>query len=71
MIDQCKIENQKASARQKSLSLLDMASAFIALLLGISLSLFVFLIELIYKRIKDHHKNIQIKQNLPIKPEAK
>ena len=49
------MENQQASARIKPLSLVDMSSAFVILWLGISLSVLVFLIELIYKRIKDHY----------------
>ena len=49
------MENQKASSRQKALSLVDLSSAFVVLGLGISLSILVFLIELIYKRIKDHY----------------
>ena len=49
------MENQQASARIKPLSLVDMSSAFVILGLGISLSVLVFLIELIYKRIKDHY----------------
>ncbi len=49
------MENQGASARQKALSLVDMSSAFVILGLGISLSILVFLIELVYKRINDHY----------------
>ena len=49
------MENQKASSRHKPLALVDMASAFVILGLGISLSVLVFLIELIYKRIKNHY----------------
>ena len=49
------MENQGASARQKALSLVDMSSAFVVLGLGVSLSILVFLIELIYKRINDHY----------------
>ena len=49
------MENQKASSRHKTLSLVDMSSAFVVLGLGISLSILVFLIELIYKRINDHY----------------
>ena len=49
------MENQQATAHVKPLSLVDMSSAFVVLGLGISLSILVFLIELIYKRIKDHY----------------
>jgi len=48
------MENQKASTRQKALSLADMASAFVVLGLGVSLAVLVSLFELIYKRINDH-----------------
>ena len=54
-MDQCLIENQQASSRLKALSLVDMSSAFVVFGLGISLSLLVFLIELIYKRVKGHY----------------
>jgi hypothetical protein len=49
------MENQKASSRQKALSLVDMSSAFVVLSFGFSLAFLVFLIELIYKRINDHY----------------
>ena len=49
------MEYQKASSRHKALSLVDMSSAFVVLGLGISLSILVFLIELVYKRINDHY----------------
>ena len=49
------MENQKASTRQKALSLADMASAFVVLGLGVSLAVLVYLFELIYKRINDHY----------------
>ena len=48
------MNNKKGSARQKALSLVDMSSSFVVFGLGVSLSVFVFLLELIYKRIKDH-----------------
>lgn len=54
-IDQCRMENQGASARQKALSLVDMSSSFVILGLGISLSILVFLMELIYNRINAHY----------------
>ena len=54
-VDQCRLENQKGSARQKSLNLYDMSTAFVILGLGISLAVLVFLLELIYKRIMDHY----------------
>ena len=54
-MDQCLIENQQASSRLKALSLVDMSSAFVVFGLGISLSILVFLIELIYKRVKGHY----------------
>ena len=46
---------QQASSYHKALSLVDMSSAFVVFGLGISLSILVFLIELIYKRINDHY----------------
>ena len=49
------MENQGASARIEALSLVDMSSAFVVFALGVSLSILVFLLELIYKRIKDHY----------------
>ena len=49
------MKNQDASARIKPLSLVDMSSAFVLLGLGLSLAVLVFLIELTYKRIKDHY----------------
>ena len=49
-IDQCKMENQKGSARYKSLPLWGMSSAFILFGLGVSASILIFLLELIYKR---------------------
>ncbi len=52
------MENQKASSRHKALSLVDMSSAFVVLGLGISLSILVFLIELVYERINDHYFTI-------------
>ena len=49
------MENQKGSARAKPLTLVDMSSGFVVLGLGVSLSILVFLIELIYKRMKDYY----------------
>ena len=50
------MENQnKASSHVKPLSLVDMSSAFFILALGLSVAFLVFLLELIYKRIKDHY----------------
>ena len=46
------MKNQKTSARQKSLSLSDLSSAFVVFGLGIALSILVFLIELIEKIAK-------------------
>ena len=46
------MENQKPRARQKSLSLMDMSSAFVVLAFGLSLAFIVFLLELISSRIK-------------------
>lgn len=55
-MDECLMKNQKASSHQKPLSLVDMSSAFVLLaLIGISLSILIFLLELIFKRIKDHY----------------
>ena len=59
-IDQCKMENQQASAQIKPLSLVDMASAFVVLGLGLSLAFLVFLLELVYRRIKKHLTNDDI-----------
>ena len=64
------MKNQKASSHQKPLSLVDMSSAFVLLaLIGISLSILIFLLELIFKRIKDHyftdHKQVD---QTPLKP---
>jgi len=49
------MENQKGSARQKPLTLVDMSAAFVVLGLGISLAVLVFLLEVAYKRIMDHY----------------
>ena len=53
------MKNQQASAHVKALSLTDMSSAFVLLGLGLSLAVLVFLIELIYKRIKDNYFTVQ------------
>ena len=45
------MENQKGSAGQKSLSLVDMASAFIVFGIGMSSAILVFLLEVIYYKI--------------------
>jgi len=45
------MENQLPSTHAKPLSLVDMTSAFVVLCLGISFSIVVFLLELIYKRV--------------------
>jgi len=42
------IENQKSSARQKPLSLIEMSSAFVVFGLGIGFSFLAFLFELAY-----------------------
>lgn len=39
--------------QQKKLSLADMSSAFVVLGLGISMAVLVFLMEIMYKRMKD------------------
>jgi len=49
------MKNQKGSARAKSLALVDMSSAFVVLGLGISLSLLVFITEVISNRIQNHY----------------
>lgn len=49
------MENQQASAEQKSLTLLNMSSAFLIFGLGVTVATLVFLIELTYKRIQDHY----------------
>ena len=49
-IDQCLMGKQKDSARQKSLTLVEMSSAFVVYGLGIGLSLLAFIIELIISR---------------------
>jgi len=56
------MENQKASTHQKALSLVDMASAFVVLGLGVSLAILVYLLELIYKRINDHYLKTKVPQ---------
>ena len=48
------MENQGASARIEALSLVDMSSAFVVFALGVSLSILVFLLELIYKCTANH-----------------
>ena len=53
-IDRCLMENQKGSAGQKSLSLVDMASAFIVFGIGMSSAILVFLLEVIYYKINKH-----------------
>ena len=69
------MENQKGAARIKPLSLVDMSSAFILFGLGISLSILVFLLELIYKRIHNHYFAVDhdkvvkvVKANIVVKP---
>jgi len=42
------MENQKMSAGQKKLTLVDMSSAFIVFGLGVCLSILVFIFELIF-----------------------
>ena len=49
------MENQQATAQQKSLTLLNMSSAFLIFGLGITMATLVFLIELIYKRFQDNY----------------
>ena len=49
------MDNQQASAQQKSLTLLNMSSAFLIFALGTSIATLVFIIELISKRIQDHY----------------
>ena len=61
------MENQLAEANIKPLSLVDMSCAFVILGLGISLSLLVFLIELIYKRINDHYFTGNVEAT-PVRP---
>ena len=64
------MKNQKASSHQKPLSLVDVSSAFVVLALGISLSILVFLLELIFKRINDHYFADNHKQvnTIPARP---
>ena len=50
-IDQCFVENQHVGARQKSLSLVDMSSAFVIFGLGMSLSILVFFLEIVYGKM--------------------
>ena len=52
------MENQQPDTRARPLNLMDMASSFIILGIGISLSTLVFLIELVYERINDHYFTI-------------
>lgn len=56
------IENFKKSAHQKSLSLVDLSSAFVVFSVGTSLSILVFLVELIFKRVHYHRKLLKINQ---------
>ena len=70
------MKNQKKeSARIKPLSLVDMSSAFVLFGLGISVSILVFLLELIYKRINDHNftddKVVEIRPAHVIKKKVK
>jgi len=48
------MENQTPDARAKPLTLTDMASCFIVLGIGTIFSFLVFLIEHVYKNIRDH-----------------
>jgi hypothetical protein len=50
------MENQKPDARQKSLSWIDMSSAFLALGFGLSLAFTVFLVELISGQLQNNKK---------------
>ena len=56
-IDQCKMENQKPNIRQKSLSLIDMSSAFLVFGFGLSLAFTVFLVELLFGCLQKNKKN--------------
>ena len=48
------MENQQPDTRARPLNLMDMASSFIILGIGISLSTLLFLIELVFKQIQNH-----------------
>lgn len=56
--EQCSIENykKKAAAKQNSLKIMDLLSAFVVLLLGCALSVLVFLVECIVALAR-HHNN--------------
>ena len=60
-IDQCLMENQNTQAGHKALALLDMSFAFVILGIGLSLSILVFLLEIIYKRIQTRFSIIKHK----------
>lgn len=55
--DKCLIENyQDSSPKVKKLSFSNLSSPFLILLLGLSLSLLVFLCELVWYRFKTHRR---------------
>ena len=55
--DKCLLDRYSdASPEIRKLSLKDLTSPFVILLLGLSLSFFVFLVELIWHRLKIHRK---------------
>jgi hypothetical protein len=53
-VDQCRMENQHPDTRAKPLTLVDMTSCFIVLSFGYSISMLVFLLELIYDKIRNY-----------------
>jgi len=72
--DKCLIENyQDSSPKVKKLSFSNLSSPFVILLLGLSLSLLVFLCELVWYRFKTHHRilNASPKSNEIVAPEVK
>jgi len=60
------MENQQPDTRAKPLTLSDMTSCFIVLALGYSISVFVFLLELIYDKITSRFFRHQVTKVHPI-----
>ena len=52
------MENQKSSSRQKALSLIDLSSAFVLYGVGVGLAVLVFLVELLFNRIRQHRDEL-------------
>ena len=52
------MENQKTSSRQKALSLIDLSNAFVLYGVGVGLAVLVFLVELLFNRIRQHRDEL-------------